>query len=144
MNLTYHSNSVEDLNIIAQDILEKCDGAKIFVFYGNLGAGKTSLIKAFCKHLNYSGEVTSPTFSIINQYETIKDTIFHMDLYRLKDEDEALEIGMEEYLFNGAYCFIEWPQVILNMIDEDYYSIEIDTVTPNMRKIEVRKLSIPI
>jgi tRNA threonylcarbamoyladenosine biosynthesis protein TsaE len=139
MNKEYLSHSLDDLPQLVGEILEDCVDSKIFVFYGNLGAGKTTLIKTLCHQLGYHSEVTSPTFSLVNHYKTPDIDIYHMDLYRLKDEEEALEIGIEEYLYSGAYCFIEWPQVIIPLIDEIYYKVQIETLENLSRKIDIEK-----
>jgi tRNA threonylcarbamoyladenosine biosynthesis protein TsaE len=136
---TYLSHSLNDLPQLAQEILQDCIDSTIFVFYGNLGAGKTTLIKTLCQQLGYKGDVTSPTFSLVNHYKTSDIDIYHMDLYRLKDEEEALEIGIEEYLYSGAYCFIEWPQVVIPLIDEPYYKVQIETLENLNRKIDIEK-----
>lgn len=137
MNKEYISHNIDDLSQLANEILKDCDASKIFVFYGNLGAGKTTLIKILCYQLGYRGEVTSPTFSLVNQYKVEGADIYHMDLYRLKDEDEALEIGIEEYLYSGAFCFIEWPQVIISLLDEAYYKVSMETSESEIRKINI-------
>ena len=136
---TYLSHSLDDLPQLVQEILGDCIDSKIFVFYGNLGAGKTTLIKTLCHQLGYNGDVTSPTFSLVNHYKTLEIDIYHMDLYRLKDEEEALEIGIEEYLYSGAYCFIEWPQVVIPLLDEPYYKVQIETLENLIRKINIEK-----
>ncbi len=136
---TYLSHSLDDLPQLVQEILGDCIDSKIFVFYGNLGAGKTTLIKTLCQQLGYKGDVTSPTFSLVNHYKTLEIDIYHMDLYRLKDEEEALEIGIEEYLYSDAYCFIEWPQVVIPLLDESYYKVQIETLENLIRKINIEK-----
>lgn len=136
---TYLSHSLDDLPQLVQEILGDCIDSKIFVFYGNLGAGKTTLIKTLCQELGYKGDVTSPTFSLVNHYKTLEIDIYHMDLYRLKDEEEALEIGIEEYLYSDAYCFIEWPQVVIPLLDEPYYKVQIETLENLIRKINIEK-----
>lgn len=135
----YLSHSLDDLPQLVQEILGDCIDSKIFVFYGNLGAGKTTLIKTLCQQLGYKGDVTSPTFSLVNHYKTSDIDIYHMDLYRLKDEEEALEIGIEEYLYSGAYCFIEWPQVVIPILDEPYYKVQIEVLENLIRKINIEK-----
>jgi len=136
---TYLSHSLDDLPQLVQEILGDCIDSKIFVFYGNLGAGKTTLIKTLCQQLGYNGDVTSPTFSLVNHYKTLEIDIYHMDLYRLKDEEEALEIGIEEYLYSDAYCFIEWPQVVIPLLDEPYYKVQIEVLENLIRKINIEK-----
>lgn len=119
------SKNLDDLNTIVLQILERCDQSKIFTFKGNLGAGKTTLIKKICENLGYHKEITSPTFSIVNEYVEDDLIIYHMDLYRLKDEGELFEIGFEDYLFSGYYNFIEWPQVAISILDMPHYAVSI-------------------
>ena len=96
---------------VARDILEWYGGKRIFLFYGDLGAGKTTLIKRFCDLLEVEDTVQSPTFSIVNEYRTRRgDMVYHMDFYRIESAREAFDIGLEDYLYSGRYCFIEWPE----------------------------------
>lgn len=97
---------------IAQALLTFVPEERIFLFYGDLGAGKTTLIKSVCKLLGVKEQVSSPTFSIINEYKAKDRPVYHFDLYRLKNIEEAMDIGLEEYIESGAYCFIEWPEKI--------------------------------
>ncbi len=133
--MIFDIQSIEDVPDCAASLLKQCQESRIFVLNGNLGAGKTTLIKALCSHLGYQGDVTSPTFSLINTYMGTNAEIYHMDLYRLKDTVEAMDIGIEEYLSSGQYCFIEWPDHIVDLIDEPFYSIQIDIITDQSRKI---------
>lgn len=96
------------------------------MFSGEMGAGKTTLIKAFCRELKCEDEVSSPTFSLVNHYVSpSKGDVFHFDLYRLNTLEEAMDIGFEEYLDSGAFCLIEWPEIILKLISEPYVNIEV-------------------
>ncbi len=131
---------IDEMSSCAESILENCKESRIFIFNGNLGAGKTTLIKEFCLNLGYKGEVTSPTFSLINNYPGPNAEIYHMDLYRLKNVEEALDIGIEEYLISGDYCFIEWPDVILNLFDGIYYEVLITIDLDQTRTIKCQKL----
>ena len=133
----YVCNDLSELPALSEKILQDCKLSKIFTFTGNLGAGKTTLIKSLCAHLGYKGEVTSPTFSVINEYANETQIIYHMDLYRLKKIEEALDIGLEEYLYSGQYCFIEWPQIAEEMMDESYYAVNMDVDELLKRKIEI-------
>lgn len=133
----YHSQSLEDLENLVVQIMSDCNESIVFTFTGDLGAGKTTLIKSICAHLGYTGDVTSPTFSIINEYSSSKIKIYHMDLYRLKNLEEAIDIGLEDYLFSNAYCLIEWPQVALDMLDLCYYDIKIDVDLDQKRRIVI-------
>jgi len=116
---------LNQLDSVAGELLSLSDN-RIFAIYGDLGAGKTTLVKHFCKHLNVLDTVSSPTFSIVNEYENIKqDKIFHFDLYRLGSLEELEAIGISTYLNSGNYCFIEWPQLASIFFPEHYNTIEI-------------------
>ena len=118
---------VSELPAIAKSILDFAKGKKIFCFYGELGAGKTSLIKELCKQLGMKDEGSSPTFSLINEYQTKDEKkLFHFDLYRLKNESEIYDIGYEEYLFSGNYCFIEWPEKIERLLPPNFVKVRIE------------------
>lgn len=140
MYLEYYTEKPEEMLLIAKDILLKCSGSGIFTFTGNLGAGKTTLIREMCRQLGYKGDVTSPTFSLINEYIYGNDLIYHMDLYRLKSIEEAFDIGIEEYLYSGEYCFIEWPEIIEPLINTVHWQVTIHVKSEDDRKIEVCKI----
>lgn len=124
------------LPAVAQEILRLLGAERrLLLFEGEIGAGKTTLIQALCELLGLKGAVTSPTFSIVNEYQTAGHTIYHIDLYRLKSLEEALEIGIEEYLDSGAYCFIEWPGLIEPLLEPDTPRISIEIMTDSSRKI---------
>ena len=119
--------SLDDLKQCAEDLLLQYKDRRIFAFYGEMGAGKTTLIKELCKALNVIDQVSSPTFSIINEYETIDNRrVYHADFYRIKDEQEAINIGFMDYLYSGSYCFIEWSQKIDNLLPEDSVKVQIN------------------
>lgn len=101
---------LEDINEAAASFLEAAGDRKVIAFKGEMGAGKTSFITALCRALQVSDTVSSPTFSIINEYISPSGTIYHLDLYRLKGEAEALQAGVEDVIHSGAYCFVEWPE----------------------------------
>lgn len=101
---------LEDWNSVAAEILKHFPEQKIFALYGEMGVGKTTLVKSFCKALGVKEEAVSPTFSLVNEYAGTQK-IYHFDLYRLKSPEELLDIGFEEYLADGAFCFIEWPEL---------------------------------
>lgn len=138
--LTFIIDAPEELASTAASILKSCTDSKIFTFSGNLGAGKTTLIRYLCRELGYMDDVTSPTYALINEYQTEKGQIYHMDLYRVKNAEEALDFGIEEYLFSGNYCFIEWPEVIGEILDMDIYTVAIHVNEDGNRKIEVMKV----
>lgn len=132
--------SVDELPKVAEALLEACCAFRVFTFTGDLGAGKTSLVKAICKYLGYEGNVTSPTYPVIAAYALADGKeLVHMDCYRLKSEEEAEQIGIPDYLDSGAYCFVEWPGVIENLLPLNYASIQITTTSATGRKLTLNK-----
>ena len=129
------------LQKVIPSLLKAAGTSKVWCLYGDLGAGKTTLIKAIAAHLGVQEEVTSPTYSLINEYEYTDDKtnaacyIYHMDLYRLKSFEEALDIGIEDYLERKDYCFIEWAGLIEGILPEDAIKISIEIVKDSERKI---------
>ncbi len=137
MNHLLSSEKESDNLRIAKKILDFCKNARVFAFYGNLGAGKTTLIKRFCETLGVTEAVTSPTFNLVNEYLGESETIYHFDFYRIKSEIEAYDIGIEEYLDSGAYCFIEWPEKIPGLLPPEAVSIYIEVTDSQRRDIEI-------
>jgi tRNA threonylcarbamoyladenosine biosynthesis protein TsaE len=126
---------------VAQQVISFAGDLKIWAFEGEMGAGKTTLIKAICDILEVEDNVSSPTFSIVNEYWSAKEkSIYHFDFYRLKDESEALDIGIEEYFDSGNYCFLEWPSKIENLLPKPLLKIQI-TIEGNQRVIHLKKNS---
>lgn len=120
MSLTLFAKNLESIPSVAKQILEYASLHKKFVFYAEMGVGKTTLIKELSLQLGVTDVVSSPTFSIVNEYLTKEDgSIYHFDFYRLEKEQEAFDMGYEEYFFNNDYCFIEWPEKIPNLIEDD-------------------------
>ena len=138
MKKSFFTSKIEDLNVVAEDILLFIYPNKKIAFYGNLGVGKTTLIKAISLQLGVTDLVQSPTFSIVNEYklDLNNDKIFHFDFYRIKDEKEAYDLGYEDYFYSDNYCFIEWPEKIMNLINDEMVKIKI-CLEDNIRKIEV-------
>ena len=137
MNKILFAENLEQLNDVAKQILKYTSPHKKFVFSGEMGVGKTTLIKALSLQLGASDVVSSPTFSIVNEYHADdKTTIYHFDFYRIEDEKEAFDIGYEEYFFSNSYCFIEWPEKIANLIEEEMVTIKM-FLYGIKRKIEV-------
>lgn len=132
--------SISELPSAASAILTYAADHKIFLFYGDMGAGKTTLIKSICECLGTTEPVTSPTFSIVNEYIGTNAKIYHFDFYRLKNQTEALDLGYEEYFYSGAYCFIEWPEKIAGLLPEHYISIRIEATGDNSRSIIIEKI----
>ena len=122
--MEFKVKNIEELALVADQILSATTG-NIYTFVGDLGAGKTTLIKALCSHLGVISMISSPTFSVINEYDDGNKTIYHMDWYRLETLDQLMNIGIEEYLISGNVCFIEWPQVGEPLFDEDIVNIHI-------------------
>ena len=134
---TIFAENLEQLDSIASQILDCTLTHKKFAFYGKMGVGKTTLIKALSLQLGVTDTVSSPTFSIVNEYQAHENTkIYHFDFYRIEDEKEAYDMGYEEYFFSNAYCFIEWPEKIPHLIEEDMVQIKM-SVSLNGRRIEV-------
>jgi tRNA threonylcarbamoyladenosine biosynthesis protein TsaE len=132
--------SVEGLKNAAKQLIEFGGKEKIFLFYGDMGAGKTTLIKSLCECLGVQETVTSPTFSIVNEYEGEKTRVFHFDFYRLKNQNEALDMGYEEYFYSGNYCFIEWPEKIADLLPPHYIRINIQVLDNNERLLTCDKI----
>ena len=111
---------------------------KVVLFNGLMGAGKTTFIKALCKHLGVKDVTTSPTFSLVNDYQTPEGkSIYHFDLYRINSEIEALDMGIEEYLYSGNCCFIEWPEKIPNLLPEKFTTVNIRETESGERALEI-------
>ena len=128
MNKQFNINNLNDLEKITNNILSNCSRRKIAID-GTLGVGKTTLVKNFCKNLGVIDHVSSPTFPIINEYSTkSNEKIYHFDFYRLNSFQEAIEIGTDLYLDTDSYCFIEWPELILPLLNKDvlFLSIKIE------------------
>lgn len=132
----FRSVTVSDLESLAQEIVGKLNAVKVWLFRGEMGSGKTTLIKMVCKVLGVEEVMSSPTFSIINEYQTIdKKKIYHFDFYRIKDEVEAIDIGTEEYFYSGYPCLIEWPEKIPSLIPLQYAEVNIQVETDTKRII---------
>ncbi|MEI7725348.1 MAG: tRNA (adenosine(37)-N6)-threonylcarbamoyltransferase complex ATPase subunit type 1 TsaE [Bacteroidota bacterium] len=132
-------NSESDLIPAARRLLENFPHARIFAFYGQMGVGKTTYIKAICHELGVTDIVQSPTFSIINEYKTTTgESIYHFDFYRIRNIAEVFDIGYEDYLYSGNYCFMEWPELIESLLPEN--TIRVGISGQIERVIEVENL----
>lgn len=116
-------------------LINKLESKRIWLFYGEMGAGKTTLISEICKQLGVEEEISSPTFSIVNEYHGAKSKIYHFDFYRLNETREAVEIGAEDYFFSDARCLIEWPQLIEDLLPGDEAIVSIRTLEDRTREI---------
>ena len=125
-------NNTDELQTVSDTLLNFIDETRIVLFYAPMGAGKTTLIKELCKKLGSRDNFSSPTYSIINEYFGPQQKIYHFDLYRLKTAEELFDLGIEEYLNSGNYCFFEWPELVEEFIDNKYIRIEIE-VRKNIR-----------
>lgn len=132
--------NLEQLGEVTNEIIAFAEDYKIWIFTGEMGMGKTTLIKSLCEAFEVEDLVSSPTYSIVNEYRN-KDgkTFYHFDFYRIKDESEAMDIGTEEYFFSGAHCFIEWPEKIVSLVPERHLKIAIDLAEKNTRSIFLSK-----
>ena len=119
---------ISDLDHIretAREFIDNMGNRKVLAFYGKMGAGKTTFIKAVCEELGVEDVITSPTFAIINEYSGKDDTIYHFDFYRIKKLEEVYDMGYEDYFYSGALCFIEWPELIEEVLPEDAVKVQI-------------------
>lgn len=129
-----------ELPAAASALLKFAGNEKIFLFKGEMGAGKTTLIKSLCLQLGMIDNVSSPTYSIVNEYVFPEGKIYHFDFFRIKDESEAFDIGFEEYLMSGEYCFIEWPEMIAGLWPKHFIEIKVVEAETGIRKISAHKI----
>jgi tRNA threonylcarbamoyladenosine biosynthesis protein TsaE len=135
MTITF---SIEQLAEVAQQILDQ-NPEKVILFNGEMGVGKTTLIKQLCKTLGVNGATSSPTFSLVNEYQTSgNQTVYHFDFYRLNKETEALDMGVDDYLYSGNWCFIEWSEKIANLIPRQHTLITIELLPSGERLLELK------
>lgn len=140
MRLLYTANREEELEKAAQILLREFKNNSMFIFSGAMGSGKTTYIKYICKVLGVTAGISSPTFSLVNEYECSDGSVvYHFDFYRIKDVQEAYDIGYEEYFYSGNYCFIEWPEKIPGLVPEDAVEIKIEIKNNNIREIWINK-----
>ena len=123
MNITI--NSLENIASAAREFISAIGDHKVFAFYGEMGAGKTTFIKAVCEELGVNDVITSPTFAIVNEYTGNEGSIFHFDFYRIKKLDEVYDMGYEDYFYRGSLCFIEWPELIEEILPDDAVKVTI-------------------
>jgi tRNA threonylcarbamoyladenosine biosynthesis protein TsaE len=135
--MEFKIKSIKEINVVARQFIEKMGNRKVFLFNGKMGAGKTTFIKAICEEMGVQETVNSPTFSIINEYEAAKgEIIYHFDCYRIKNIEEAKDIGVEEYLYSGNYCFIEWAENIASLLPAYAVNVEIIENVDGTRIVE--------
>ena len=138
MNCELKIEGLDSINAAAQKFVENMGEGKVFAFYGKMGAGKTTFIKAVCECLGVEDTVTSPTFAIVNEYQSTKVDypIYHFDFYRIKNLDEVYDMGYEDYFYGGGVCFIEWPELIEELLPEDAVKVEIKENEDGTRTIK--------
>ena len=135
MNKNYF---LEDLSLIASEIISSAK-SKTLLFYGEMGVGKTTLIKEICKELKVQDSISSPTFSLVNEYQTsTNEKVFHFDFYRIKDLEEALDMGIEEYFHNNDWCLIEWPGNIENLLPLEAVEVHLTILGNRKRNIQLK------
>jgi tRNA threonylcarbamoyladenosine biosynthesis protein TsaE len=129
------------LNQTAKLLLNTFPEDRVFAFYGSMGAGKTTFIKALCSELGSADYVTSPTFALINEYSTANGSvIYHFDFYRIKRIEEAFDLGYEDYIYSGNYCFIEWPEMIESLLPEGIVEVRIREAEKGIRLVDAKKV----
>lgn len=129
--------NLEGLRPAAEEFIQAMNGRTVFAFFGKMGAGKTTFVKALCEALEVSDVVNSPTFSIVNEYQSEKlgKPIYHFDFYRIKKLDEAYDMGAEDYFYSGNLCLIEWPELIEEILPEDAVRVTIEEMEDGHREI---------
>ncbi len=134
--MTYPNYVEDELQEVARKLISNFGKIKVWCFYADMGAGKTTLIKQICKELHVLDEMSSPTFSIVNEYESQNvGIIYHFDFYRLEDFDETINIGVEDYLYSGNLCLLEWPELVEPLLPTEYLEINIKLVGENARSL---------
>ena len=137
-------NDLGSIREAARQFIAQIGEHKVFAFYGSMGAGKTTFVKAICEELGVEDVITSPTFAVINEYSlsTIHDprstdTIYHFDFYRIKKIEEVYDMGYEDYFYSGALCFIEWPELIEELLPEDAVKVSITENADGTRTVSL-------
>ena len=129
--------SLDELDRVAEAVVESLDGRTVVAFDAPMGAGKTTLISRIARYLGSEDDVTSPTFAIVNQYEG-RRTIYHFDMYRIERVEEALDLGSEEYLSSGELCLVEWPEKIEALLPDDTMVVRIEILSDSARRFVIR------
>lgn len=134
----YKSYSLENLSEIATAVITSVKN-KTLLFYGEMGVGKTTLIKEICKQLGVLDNISSPTFSLVNEYQTKNnESIFHFDFYRIEEEEEALDMGIDDYFYNNDWCLIEWPENVENLLPLEAVEIHLSVLEDGQRNIQLK------
>ena len=128
---------IEHIGDAARQFVDVIGDHRVFAFYGSMGAGKTTFIKAICEQLGVEDVITSPTFAIVNEYETNDRPIFHFDFYRIKRLEEVYDMGYEDYFYSGSLCFIEWPELIEELLPDDAVRVTITEQPDGSRTVSM-------
>ncbi len=138
---TFYIDSLENINAVAAEFLAKYKEERVIAFYGPMGVGKTTFVKALCENIEVEDTVNSPSFAIVNEYHTPQEEIvYHFDFYRLKEEEEAYDMGYEDYLYSGHYCMIEWPEKIASLLPKGRLELRLEELEDGRRKLIVDKV----
>lgn len=127
---------LSEIDTVAANIIPQLKHP-VVLFKGSLGAGKTTLIKSLSQQLGVKDAISSPTFSLVNEYKTATHPVYHFDMYRLNDESEAMDFGIEEYFYSNSFCFVEWPEKIPSLIPKKHSLIEIQMDSPSIRTLKI-------
>jgi tRNA threonylcarbamoyladenosine biosynthesis protein TsaE len=133
---TYEFQQLEE---VAGQLLQIAGNLNVWIFKGEMGVGKTTLIKSIAKQLGVKDIVQSPTFSIVNEYSAVEKKLFHFDFYRIKNEEEAFDIGVEEYFYSDNFCLIEWPEKIPTLLPDTFFEVSICMQENGLRKLECKR-----
>ena len=129
--------SLDKIADAAQEFVAQMGHRRVFAFYGGMGAGKTTFIKALCQHLGVKDAVTSPTFAIVNEYGSDIGPIYHFDFYRIKNLAEVMDLGFDDYAYSGHLCLMEWPELIEDLLPDNTVSVHIEEADNGMRRVTV-------
>lgn len=138
--MTINISSLDAIREAAHEFVAAMGEATVFAFYGKMGAGKTTFIKALCEELGVEDQITSPTFALVNEYrsETTGELIYHFDFYRIHKLEEVYDMGYEDYFYSGALCLIEWPELVEDLLPDDAVRVEIEEQEDGSRVLDVK------
>jgi tRNA threonylcarbamoyladenosine biosynthesis protein TsaE len=129
--------SLKEIDLVAATFYKSMGTHRVFAFYGSMGVGKTTFIKSLCKMFGVTDDISSPTFAVVNEYLGAKgEQLFHFDFYRINSVEEAFDFGYEDYFYSGAYCFIEWPEKIADLLPNDFVRVDIREKENGLRVLE--------
>ena len=138
MSMEIRIKSIEEIAVAAKEFVAAMGERKVFAFYGKMGAGKTTFIKAVCEELGVEDVINSPTFAIVNEYvDGQGEPVYHFDFYRIKNQQEVMDLGYEDYVYSGHVCFMEWPELIENLLPDDAVKVTIEEETDGGRVLVV-------